>query len=134
MAAFVLLGWFACSADIEQAPQLAECHDAKTCGPGLSMSSPLARNDFNQPEAGAGADAGVFDVGIQQETIPEAGPGPGISGITGASTPVGSSGELGPICPATQPTNGAPCDPIANSVPCAYGRVTCSCVGTWTCF
>jgi hypothetical protein len=46
----------------------------------------------------------------------------------------GSTGELGPVCPANAPTNGAPCDVVANSLPCAYARLTCFCVESWTCF
>src|SRR5215470_11198529 len=96
VAALALSTWLVCcGADIEQAPQLADCLDTRACGLGQSPGSPLGRN-FPQPDGGAGADAGVSEGGIPQGTIPEAGAGPGISGITGASTPPGSAGELGP--------------------------------------
>jgi hypothetical protein len=127
--------WLACSGQTDPAdqPQLADCLDVHLCGPGVTVPAPLGSNS-SQADAGPGADAGVLEGGIQQQAIPEAGPGPGISGITGAATPPGSSGELGPVCPVSQPTNGAPCDPVVNSVPCAYSVVTCSCVQTWVCF
>lgn len=41
---------------------------------------------------------------------------------------------VGPTCPATEPTNGARCDPIANSVACGYGPRTCMCTMSWSCF
>jgi hypothetical protein len=88
-------------------------------------------------DAGVGVDVVVLDAGIQQGTLPEAGAGPGISGTTGSGTQgtgPGSTGELGPVCPALAPTNGAPCDTIANSLPCTYSRLTCFCVESWTCF
>jgi hypothetical protein len=114
---------------ISTAPELADCVDPNTCLAGVPVPAPKGK-DVTPEDAGVGVDVIVFDAGIPQGTLPEAGAGPGISGATGP----GSSGELGPVCPALAPTNGAPCDTIANSLPCAYARITCFCVESWTCF
>ena len=136
--AMVMGAWLtsvACNSQPDPADfaELADCLDPNACGPGIAVPAPTGRN-LPPVEVDAGVDIVIVDGGFPQGTIPEAGAGPGISGITGAGTPPGSAGELGPVCPATAPTNGAPCDTIANSVACAYGRVTCFCVGSWTCF
>jgi hypothetical protein len=135
VAVGVCLAWIGCSSqtDPTKLPELADCLDVNRCGPGIAVPASTGRN-LPPVQADAGVDVVVPDVGIPPETIPEAGPGPGISGITGAGLPPGSAGELGPVCPALAPTNGAPCDPIANSLPCSYARLTCSCVGSWICF
>jgi hypothetical protein len=79
----------------------------------------------------------VDDAGLGGGSIPEAGPGPGIAPGTGSGTRgsgPGGPNEIGPVCPGTAPTNGAPCDAIVNSGPCTYARLTCFCAGTWLCF
>jgi hypothetical protein len=65
--------------------------------------------------------------------IPSAGPGPGISGTT-TSEGVGNTTELGPVCPVTAPTNGAPCSPVVNTIACVYSIETCFCTTDWICF
>jgi hypothetical protein len=127
--------WLACTTQVDatQFAQLPDCLNPAACPPSPAVSAPVA-TEVPPGDAGPGIDAGLFDVFIPQTSLPETGPGPGISGVTGTGLPPGSSGELGPVCPALQPTNGAPCDPIANSLPCAFSLITCTCVQTWVCF
>lgn len=83
---------------------------------GLGADGPLTNPNTTGPGYGA---------------IPPGGPGPGAGpGYNGGAAPV----QLGPVCPAEQPSPGAPCDPSANSFACTYGQVTCSCNMTWVCF
>jgi hypothetical protein len=119
--------WVACSS-LETPPELNDCLNPAVCLRSVATPAPTGRN---VPQGGvdAGAEVAVSDAGIVQTTIPETGPGPGISPSTGGTTI-----ELGPVCPATAPFQGSPCDSIANSLPCTFSRVTCLCVGTWNCF
>ena len=124
----------ACSSETI-APLLSDCLDPSCSQPTPASPSPSARNRPPGP-----VDAGVpivADGGIGQETLPEAGPGPGVGPSIGGSGTRGigpdNSNELGPVCPALAPTNGAPCDPTANILPCSYARLTCSCVTSWLC-
>lgn len=83
---------------------------------GLGVGGPLANPNTTGPGFGA---------------IPQAGPGPGVGpGFNGTA----ATFQPGPVCPRTQPTDGAPCDPVANSFACTYGQRTCTCGMTWNCF
>lgn len=63
--------------------------------------------------------------------IPEAGPGPGVGpSFNGRAETI----QPGPVCPSTQPAQGSPCDPTANSFACTYGQTTCMCTMSWECF
>jgi hypothetical protein len=65
--------------------------------------------------------------------IPVSGAGPGITGLT---NPVGVNPTelLGPVCPITAPSNGAPCAPAVNTIACIYSIETCFCTTDWICF
>jgi hypothetical protein len=117
-------------------PMIADCIDPAVCQSGVATPSPMGRS-VPPPDAGASTGTGtgigpgpVPEAGVPQGTLPEAGAGPGIG--MGASGPPGT--DVTPVCPALAPTNGAPCDPVANSLPCAFARLTCFCTGAWTCF
>jgi hypothetical protein len=124
----------ACSSESRPA-LLGDCLEPQCRGVNVPSPSPVA---INQPPTGRDAGVGVVipDAGVAIATFPETGPGPGIGPSTGAATRgtgPGSATEPIPVCPATAPTNGAPCDPIANSIGCDYARVTCFCTLNWLC-
>lgn len=149
VAIVATLGAAGCGGGPERAPVLGECTGrgcekpaaahgsvggagatvgAPTVGPGGQQAAqrPVASGPLQNPTTGPG-----FGV------IPSSGPGPGIgpaSGPGGSGLYGGTpSPQLGPVCPALQPTPGAPCDPTANSFACTYGQRTCYCSSAWVC-
>jgi hypothetical protein len=99
--------------------------------PGPPQSAFIAQGS-TPPEQDAGvADAEV--VTADGAGVPSAGPGPGIVGNETA-VGTGNTNELGPVCPLTAPTNGAPCAPAVNTIACIYSVETCFCTTSWVCF
>ena len=129
-------GWVvgACSSQ-SNPPLLRDCLDPSCLmTTNVPAASPAATN-MPTIAADAGAVAALPDAGTVLTTIPEAGPGPGIGPSTGgAGSAVGGATEPGFVCPASAPTNGAPCDAVANSGACAYANLTCFCTTNWVCF
>lgn len=122
----------ACSSE-SKPPLLRDCLDPNCLmTTNVPTASPAATN---QPTVGVDAGMGVPlpDAGTVLTTIPEAGPGPGIGPSTSAGTAVGGATEPGFVCPALTPSNGAPCDAVANSGACAYAALTCFCTTNWIC-
>jgi hypothetical protein len=136
--AAALLIQVACSSQTNP-PLLPDCVDPAVCKAGVASPSPLGQT-LPTPDAGPGFEAGVGpgplpEAGIQQGTLPEAGAGPGLGTGSSGTRGTGPGGtDMGPVCPGLAPTNGAPCDPVANSLPCTYSRLTCFCTSDWTCF
>jgi hypothetical protein len=121
-----------CSSPDQNPPNQQDCTLPACMHVGLPQTSPLAQNTI-QPGA---EDAGVVDaqvVVLDGSGIPAAGPGPG---IVGSGTTIGATNtnELGPVCPFTAPTNGAPCAPAVNTIACIYSIETCFCTTDWICF
>jgi hypothetical protein len=111
-------------------PNLQDCVLPACMQIRVPQPSPLA-----QGSTPPGEDAGVADAEVivaDGSGIPAAGPGPGIVGSTNVG--VNNTNELGPVCPITAPTNGAPCAPAVNTIACMYSIETCFCTTDWICF
>jgi hypothetical protein len=99
--------------------------------PGPPNTAPIAQGSVPNTQ-----DAGIVDaevVPLDGSGVPTSGPGPGIAGST-TTVGVNTTNELGPVCPITAPTNGAPCAPAVNTIACIYSIETCFCTTDWTCF
>jgi len=119
-----------CSSPGPNPPNMQDCIAAQCLQPFPPDTSLLAQGSTPPNE-----DAGVVDAEVvvaDGSGIPGAGPGPGIVGTT--SVGVTTTNELGPVCPVTAPTNGAPCAPAVNTIACIYSIETCFCTTDWICF
>src|SRR5260221_3658812 len=104
-----------CSSPGPNPPNLQDCTFPGCVQIGRPQPSPLARGSTPPTE-----DAGVVDaevIAAEGSRIPAAGPAPGIAG-SGTTLGANTTNELGPVCPVTAPSNGAPCAPAVNTIAC----------------
>ena len=132
-ASVIAVGGAGCSSPGPNPPNMADCHLPGCLQPFPPDTSQLAQGS-TPPSEDAGV-VGVVDAEVviaDGSGIPGAGPGPGIVGNTNIG--VTTTNELGPVCPITAPTNGAPCAPAVNTIACIYSIETCFCTTDWICF
>jgi len=129
-ATVIAVGGAGCSSPGPNPPNMADCNL-----PGCLQAFPPDTAQLAQGSTPPGEDAGVVDAQVviaDGSGIPSAGPGPGIVGST--SQNIDNTNELGPVCPVTAPSNGAPCAPAVNTIACIYSIETCFCTTDWICF
>ena len=120
-----------CSSPDQNPPNLQDCRLSACLASPVPTASPFLGGSTPSTE-----DAGVVDaevVVLDGSGIPASGPGPGIAGST-TTVGVNTTNELGPVCPITAPSNGAPCAPAVNQIACIYSIETCFCTTDWICF